>query len=138
MELYRSSMPETAYDSFARKCMHRNVTLAPANSISRTSLYGRPITWVNSNTAFASLGRKGPFGVGKPTIAQTCAGRMGKDLLGAALFFSRPGQTTETILSASFPLSPTKYQPNSNLLDEKLCNDPSVLTKAMEVQFQEL
>ncbi len=82
----------------------------------------------------------GPAGVGKSAIAQTCAERVGKDHLGAAFFFSRPNERDNPdrlFPSIAYQIS-TRVEPIAIILDRKIRNDPSLLSKTLDIQLQEL
>lgn len=82
----------------------------------------------------------GPAGVGKSALAQTFAETIGNGMLGAAFFFSRPNKRNNPdcfFPSIAYQIS-TKVKPLASILNEKIDEDPSLLSKTIEVQFQEL
>ncbi|KAF9445557.1 hypothetical protein P691DRAFT_762396 [Macrolepiota fuliginosa MF-IS2] len=83
---------------------------------------------------------KGPAGVGKSAIAQTCAEKL-KDLgkLGATFFFSRNGRdkAAEFIPTIIYQLS-IKFPNYRALVDHRIRNDRAILDKTMAVQFEAL
>lgn len=85
------------------------------------------------------LWMEGPAGVGKSSVAQSCAKKVG-DKLAAAFFFSRPnGRDLSTHLfpSIAYQLT-TKLPPYRDKLDKKIFYDPSLVNKSIDVQFREL
>ncbi len=84
---------------------------------------------------------RGPAGVGKSAIAQTCAENLRKmKKLGATFFFSIRGRLNkpeELFPSIAYQLS-TIHPPYRDLLDSKIRNDKSLVNKAMSFQFQYL
>ncbi|KAF9446021.1 hypothetical protein P691DRAFT_709325 [Macrolepiota fuliginosa MF-IS2] len=140
-KLLQASIPEAAHDSSARwpppQCFpgtreqHIQEFVKWASSAAATVQVRRfRIMWTN-----------GPAGVGKSALAQTCAEKIGKlGDLGAAFFFSEPNKRADAdrfIPSIAYQLS-TKFKPLANILDQKIREDPSLLSKDIEVQFKEL
>ncbi|KAF9441836.1 hypothetical protein P691DRAFT_765828 [Macrolepiota fuliginosa MF-IS2] len=85
-----------------------------------------PLVWI-----------KGPAGVGKSAIAQTCAERLGEqDRLGAAFFFSVNGQgkAAEFIPTIVYQLS-MGFPNYRDLVDRRICYDKAIFSKTMAVQF---
>lgn len=86
------------------------------------------ITWV-----------KGPAGVGKSAIAQSCAEGLG-DKLGASFFFSRPNHRDDPnrfFTSLACQLS-EKFTHYGTLLDQEIRRRPTLLKKALPHQFRDL
>ena len=83
----------------------------------------------------------GPFGVGKSAIAQSCAESLAaENKLFASIFFSRPNKrnnSNRVFTSIAYQLA-AKYPPIGDILDRKTLKDPTVLTAARPVQFEEL
>lgn len=83
---------------------------------------------------------KGPAGVGKSAIAQTCVERLQKKgVLGASFFFSISGQRKpETFFpTIAYQLS-TFHQPYFDLIDQRIRRDKTLINKALQFQFQYL
>ncbi|KXN83298.1 hypothetical protein AN958_01631 [Leucoagaricus sp. SymC.cos] len=131
--LFDSSMPEAAHDASThppsclpgtREQYITEITLW-ASQLDRQC----PVLWVN-----------GPAGVGKSAVAQTCAEKLEKQSLGAAFFFS--GSNERTDAQRFFPTIAYQltghFQPYADHLEKKIRNDPSLLTKSLDVQFREL
>ena len=83
----------------------------------------------------------GPFGVGKSAIAQSCAESLvAKNKLCASIFFSRPNKRNNpdrVFTSIAYQLA-VKFPPIADILDRKILKDPTILTAARPVQFEEL
>lgn len=82
---------------------------------------------------------QGPAGVGKSTLAQSCAEKAGARLA-AAFFFSRPNNrdiSTRLFPSIAYQLT-TKHPAYRDELDKKIIYDPSIVDKSIAVQFREL
>ncbi len=83
---------------------------------------------------------KGPAGVGKSAVAQTCAEKL-KDMehLGAAFFFSIGGQDKpeKFFPSIAYQLS-TIHPPYYDLIDSKIHRDKTLVNKSMSSQFRYL
>lgn len=83
---------------------------------------------------------RGPAGVGKTAIAQTCVEKL-KNMgqLGAAFFFSINGRDDHTrfFTSLAYQLS-TELPDYRNLLDKKICQDKTLVSKALVWQFRGL
>lgn len=138
-ELYRTSIPEAAHDSSTRKHVPKCYPGTREQHIQDFTLWASN-TLGQQRHRFRMSWMEGPFGVGKTTIAQTCAGKIGEALLGATFFFSRPNQIDDPdrfFPSIAYQIA-TKVKPFADILDERICNDLSMLTKTMEVQFREL
>ncbi|KAF9447987.1 hypothetical protein P691DRAFT_730472 [Macrolepiota fuliginosa MF-IS2] len=83
---------------------------------------------------------KGPAGVGKSAIAQTCAERLkGLGRLGATFFFSLNGRdkAAEFIPTIAYQLS-TQFPDYRVLVDQRICHDNAILDKTIAVQFEAL
>lgn len=101
------------------------------------------MTWADCDlpgpTSPPLLWLKGPAGVGKSAIAQTCAEKL-RETLGAAFFFSRPNSRNDAnrlFTSIAYQLA-TNHEQYRITLDTLLLNDPSLVTKAIPQQFQHL
>lgn len=83
----------------------------------------------------------GPAGVGKSAVAQSCADLLAEQTkLGAAFFFSRPNERNDpdrlfTSISYQIAIKSDSY---GNLLDHRIGKDPTLVTKSITEQFQEL
>ncbi|KAF9441170.1 hypothetical protein P691DRAFT_813488 [Macrolepiota fuliginosa MF-IS2] len=83
---------------------------------------------------------KGPAGVGKSAIAQTCAERLKKlGKLGATFFFSVKGRdkAAEFIPTIAYQLS-TQFPEYQGLVDRRILRDKAILNKTMATQLQTL
>ncbi|KAJ3568491.1 hypothetical protein NP233_g5668 [Leucocoprinus birnbaumii] len=136
--LLEAATPEAAFDSDARRyapsCYPgtREQYIQDLTSWASTSYEGKPmIYWM-----------KGPAGVGKSAIAQTCAEelqRMEQPELGAAFFFSVNGCSDDTRLFPilAYQLS-TLFPDYRRILDTKIQNDKTLLKKRISRQFESL
>ncbi|KAJ3562932.1 hypothetical protein NP233_g9269 [Leucocoprinus birnbaumii] len=143
-KLLEKSVPEASYDSAARwpppQChpgtreKHFNSIMKWASNSNRydEEKHLRVITWV-----------KGPAGVGKSAIAQTCANALAKQgCLAGSFFFSRPNGREDpnqlfTTLAHQFAVwfMDSGY---GEILDESIRLDSTILEKAIPTQFEQL
>lgn len=82
---------------------------------------------------------KGPAGVGKSAIAQTCAEALGEKL-GAAFFFSRANRREDPgrfFTSIAYQLA-VRFNSYGDLLDGEIHRDPTLVDKSLPHQFQDL
>ncbi|KAF5348785.1 hypothetical protein D9756_009766 [Leucocoprinus leucothites] len=82
---------------------------------------------------------KGPAGVGKSAIAQSTAQALGV-MLGTTFFFSRPNHRDDPhrfFTSIAYQLA-MKLQALGDFLDQKIQHDPTIVTKSLPLQFDEL
>ena len=83
----------------------------------------------------------GPFGVGKSAIAQSCAESLAAETrLCASIFFSRPNKRNNpdrVFTSIAYQLA-VKFPQIADILDREVHKDPTVLSAARPVQFEEL
>ncbi|KAJ3552718.1 hypothetical protein NP233_g12813 [Leucocoprinus birnbaumii] len=83
----------------------------------------------------------GPFGVGKSAVAQNSAEALaGLMRLAASLFFSRPNRRNDSnriFTSIAYQLA-LRSPPLSDILDRIIMSNPTILTAALPIQFQEL
>ncbi|KAJ3563256.1 hypothetical protein NP233_g9056 [Leucocoprinus birnbaumii] len=83
----------------------------------------------------------GPFGVGKSAVAQNSAEALaGLMKLAASLFFSRPNHRNDPnriFTSITYQLV-LRCPPLGNILDRIIISNPTILTAALPIQFQEL
>lgn len=139
MMLYEASIPEAAHDSSARKYA------AKCYPGTREQHIQDFLLWVAGAShgqyhRFRMFWMNGPFGVGKSAIAQTCAERIERQRLGAAFFFSMPNQRDDPdrfFPSIAYQIS-MQNKLFADLLNAKIGADPSILTKTIQLQFQEL
>ncbi len=132
--LLEASYPEAFHDSSSH----------PPSCFPGTRLqYIEDVTgWAQAYTAkrhFRMMRMQGPAGVGKSTLAQSCAEKVG-DQLGAAFFFSRPNKrniSTRLFPSLAYQLA-MKHPAYREKLDQKIIHDPSIIDKCIVTQFQEL
>lgn len=83
---------------------------------------------------------KGPAGVGKSAIAQTCVEKLkARGKLGAAFFFSINGRNKPTLFftTITYQLS-TGFPDYRDLIDKKIRRDKTIVYKTMVSQFREL
>lgn len=83
---------------------------------------------------------KGPAGVGKSAVAQTCAEVLkDREKLGAAFFFSTSGRNKPEKLfpSIAYQLS-TIHTPYHDLIDAKIHRDRTLVKKTLSSQFRHL
>ncbi|KAJ3562076.1 hypothetical protein NP233_g9802 [Leucocoprinus birnbaumii] len=135
--LLDASVPEAAVDAEARRyaascypgtrTQYINDITSWAITISDTQ--SSPVYWV-----------KGPAGVGKSAIAQTCAEKI-KDAghLGGAFFFSINGRNDHTrlFITLAYQLS-TALPDYREILNDVILKDKSLIKKTMLSQFQSL
>ncbi|KXN80736.1 hypothetical protein AN958_08105 [Leucoagaricus sp. SymC.cos] len=135
--LLEASDPNAAVDDESRKYAARcfpgtreqyihDVVHWATTSVDETTL---PIYWM-----------KGPAGVGKSAIAQTCAERV-KDVgqLGAAFFFSINGRNDHRRFFPSLAYQLSTILPDyRHLITKKIDNDRLIVRKTMKSQFQSL
>lgn len=82
---------------------------------------------------------KGPAGVGKSAVAQSCAEALGHNL-GAAFFFSRTNSMDDPdrfFTSIAYQLA-TRIAPYADILDHKIRKNPTLVEKSIGQQFEEL
>ena len=95
----------------------------------------------SSNIPQQLLWMHGPFGVGKSAIAQGCAESLVvENKLCAFIFFSRPNKQNNpnrVFTSIAYQLA-VKFPLIADILDREILKDPTILTAARRVQFEEL
>ena len=95
----------------------------------------------SSNIPQQLLWMHGPFGVGKSAIAQSCAESLVvENKLCASIFFSRPNKQNNpnrVFTSIAYQLA-VKFPLIADILDREILKDPTILTAARPVQFEEL
>ncbi|KAF9441882.1 hypothetical protein P691DRAFT_811901 [Macrolepiota fuliginosa MF-IS2] len=138
--LLKKSMPDAFHDSSARDpppSCHPGTRHDFIDTITSWGLgtlqHVKPMLWMY-----------GPAGVGKSAIAQTCSeGLAERNKLGAALFFSRSvGSNKRNDPHRLFPSLAyqiaTKYDAYGDILDRRIQKNPTLVTKSIKEQFQEL
>ncbi|KAJ3554413.1 hypothetical protein NP233_g12426 [Leucocoprinus birnbaumii] len=135
--LLDASIPEAAHDSFARYPPSR------CHPATRTDYIEEILAWGQRADHTAESRRllwlKGPAGVGKSAIAQTCAESLGQRLA-AAFFFSRPNARDDPnrfFTTIAYQLA-TNHKPYREILDALLRDNLSLVTKSIHQQFQHL
>ncbi|KAF9440238.1 hypothetical protein P691DRAFT_715691 [Macrolepiota fuliginosa MF-IS2] len=133
--LLEASMPSASHDSSARyppPLCHPGTRKEFLKTLERWGLnadnHPDRIAWL-----------KGPAGVGKSAIAQSCAEAFGSRL-GASFFFSRPNKWDDPnrfFTSISYQLA-VKFNPYGDLLNGKFLHNPALVEKSMPHQFQDL
>ncbi|KAF9446033.1 hypothetical protein P691DRAFT_761988 [Macrolepiota fuliginosa MF-IS2] len=137
--LYQASMPEAALDSSAREYAAK---CYPGTRAQRIQEF---VSWASAfishqDRRFRMTWMSGPAGVGKSALAQTCAETLGDDAMGAAFFFScynRRDDPSRLVPTIAYQIA-MKIKPVATILDEKIREDPSLLSKTIQVQFREL
>lgn len=82
---------------------------------------------------------RGPAGVGKSAVAQTCAEALG-DKLGATFFFSRPNERDDPnrfLPTISYQLA-MKHEGYRRIIGITMHNNPSLVAKSIRQQFHDL
>ncbi|KAJ3572296.1 hypothetical protein NP233_g3186 [Leucocoprinus birnbaumii] len=101
------------------------------------------IRWVTAPTSERTQSlywMKGPAGVGKSAIAQTCAERL-KDAgcLGAAFFFSQNGRDDHSSLFTTIAYQLSTFLPEyRQILEHRISNDKTLVKKTIASQFKHL
>ncbi|KXN87830.1 hypothetical protein AN958_08069 [Leucoagaricus sp. SymC.cos] len=136
--LLKASSPDAAYDSAMRNDPPR---CFPGT---REQYITDIVQWVSSgldNAPLPIFWMKGPAGVGKSAIAQTCAERLKSELHkpSAAFFFSvnGPNDPKRFFTSIAYQLS-TAYPQFRALLDERIRSDRTVVEKTLPSQLRHL
>ncbi|KAJ3571128.1 hypothetical protein NP233_g3965 [Leucocoprinus birnbaumii] len=149
--LHASTLPDAAYNSSApqssQACLPgtREQYISDITNWVQTHSVTHPLDSYSVKPAHKLLWFNGPFGVGKSAIARTCAEALQKSsALGAAFFFSRPNKRDDPaklFTTIAYQLA-TRLRPDSSpygaLLEEEIRRDPSIVTKALDVQLHEL
>ncbi|KAF5346264.1 hypothetical protein D9756_011268 [Leucocoprinus leucothites] len=137
-ELFKYSMPDAFHDSGARypppKC-HLGTRKDYIDLITDWALgksdRKEPILWM-----------RGPFGIGKSAVAQSCAEALeSMNKLTATLFFSRsnagrkdPGRVFPSIAYQIATICPSFRK----IINNRMIEDPALATKSLSTQFKEL
>ncbi|KAJ3558808.1 hypothetical protein NP233_g11425 [Leucocoprinus birnbaumii] len=132
------SMPDAFHDSAARypppKC-HFGTRKDYINQITDWALgqseHKEHVLWL-----------RGPFGIGKSAVAQSFAEVIKRlDRLAATLFFSRSNADRDdplrVITSLAYQIA-TICDSFANIIDARIRKDPSLTTKSLSTQFEEL
>lgn len=130
--LFQSCTPEAAHDAGAREYAPR------CHPGTRQNYIDQIVQWTLEPKQRQMLWMKGPAGVGKTAVAQSCAEMLSN--LGAAFFFSRPNKVTDPkrfFPSIAYQLA-LKHDAYRKILNRKIGKDPSLLTKSLEQQFYNL
>ncbi|KAJ3562074.1 hypothetical protein NP233_g9800 [Leucocoprinus birnbaumii] len=133
-----------------REASYREVAIDSGDSNKRRCFPGTREQYIADITSWASASdgnvsssifwMKGPAGVGKTSIAQTCAEELKKTgHLGAAFFFSviKYDDPTRLFTTIAYQLS-TILPDFRSILDDKIYNDKTLVTKSICSQFQSL
>ncbi|KAF9443934.1 hypothetical protein P691DRAFT_808141 [Macrolepiota fuliginosa MF-IS2] len=133
--LLKASLPTAAYDSSEHpgNC-HPGTRMQYIDQIVNWGMDGpdpgRRIFWL-----------KGPAGVGKSAIAQSCAEEFAsRNKLAAAFFFSRPNQRDNPqclFTSISYQWA-SKHKPYAEILKSTIHDDPTIVDKELRHQFYHL
>ncbi|KAF9452874.1 hypothetical protein P691DRAFT_150724 [Macrolepiota fuliginosa MF-IS2] len=108
----------------------------------RTELTSNILTWVaGPDRNWNMLWIHGPAGVGKSAVAQTIAEHCEQNgRLGAAFFFSRLNRRDEpsrVFITIAFQIA-VRNPAYKQIIAEQLAADPSILKKAIQIQFRKL
>ncbi|KAF5357072.1 hypothetical protein D9756_006775 [Leucocoprinus leucothites] len=137
-ELFKNSMPSAFHDSSTRDPPPRCHLGTRKDYISKITSWAHgdsdrkePILWM-----------RGPFGIGKSAIAQSCAEVLdGEHKLAAALFFSRSNADRDdprrVFTSIAYQIA-AKCQSFSDIIDAVIRKDPALVMKTLAKQFEEL
>ncbi|KAF9445134.1 hypothetical protein P691DRAFT_777781 [Macrolepiota fuliginosa MF-IS2] len=134
--LLNASYPDAAHDSSARDPPSRCFPGTRQEHIEEITGWAKSIS---SDCRSRLLWLHGPAGVGKSALAQTCAEAI-RGELAAAFFFSRPNGRNEphrffTSIAYQLAINNPSYH---DILEEKLRYNPTLVSKSIAVQFQEL
>lgn len=135
--LLKASMPDAFRDSSARYPPPR------CHPGTRQDFIDEITSWALGKSSHSKhiLWMHGPAGVGKSAVAQSCADLLAeKNELGAALFFSRSNERSDSnslFTSIAYQLA-IKSSLYDDILDHKIRKDPTLVTKSIMEQFQEL
>ncbi|KAF5361090.1 hypothetical protein D9756_005176 [Leucocoprinus leucothites] len=136
--LLKHSMPDAFYNSSARypppKCHlgTRNDYIALITSWAQgQSDRQEPILWM-----------RGPFGIGKSAVAQSCAEALAPlDKLAATLFFSRSNGDRDdprrVFTSIAYQIA-VKWPPFREIVNRRMMDDPALATMSLSTQFEHL
>ncbi|KAF9443194.1 hypothetical protein P691DRAFT_779020 [Macrolepiota fuliginosa MF-IS2] len=133
--LLEASIPEAAYDSSDHP--------SHCHPGTRYQYIDRIVHWGmgDVNPRHRIFWLKGPAGVGKSAIAQSCAEELAaRKKLAAAFFFSRPNLRDNPqclFTSISYQLA-SKLKSYSEILKSTIHDDPTIVTKALLHQFHDL
>ncbi|KAF9444071.1 hypothetical protein P691DRAFT_678282 [Macrolepiota fuliginosa MF-IS2] len=139
--LLEASNPNAAHDSSARDYAPRCQPGTREQYIEDIFGWGAPA--IGADESLPLFWMKGPAGVGKSAIAQTCAEELRKlGRLGAAFFFAVNVRDDADDAERFFPtiayqLS-TEFPDYRDLLDQRIRHDRTILKKTMAMQFKTL
>ncbi|KAF5345818.1 hypothetical protein D9756_010858 [Leucocoprinus leucothites] len=137
-ELLKHSMPDAFHNSSARypppKChlgTRKDYIALITNWALGVSDRKEPILWM-----------RGPFGVGKSAVAQSCAEALAPiHKLAAALFFSRSNPDRDdprrVFTSIAYQIAAT-CPSFREIVDRRMIDDPALATKSLSTQFEDL
>ncbi|KAF5356279.1 hypothetical protein D9756_004368 [Leucocoprinus leucothites] len=130
--LFGFCVPEAAHDAGAREYAPR------CHPGTRQGYIDKIVEWTSNPTQQRLLWMKGPAGVGKSAVAQSCADCLSN--LGGAFFFSRPNKVTDPMrffpsIAYQFALEHDVYR---KILGKRIGKDPSLLSKSLLQQFHNL
>ncbi len=135
--LLEASCPEATHDSYARAYPPRCLPGTREQYIEDIVQWAVPAL---GETPAPIYWMKGPAGVGKSAVAQTCAEELADmKKLGAAFFFSIGGRNIpeKFFPSIAYQLS-TVHPPYRELLDHKIRHDKTLVRKSLSSQFRYL
>ena len=109
----------------------------------RKTIIGEIMSWIRDPSRTSSvLWFNGPAGAGKTAIAQSlCKLCAAAQWLAGSFFFSRlaPGRSNAEFLFSTISFGLSLAIPDiGKIIDEVIANDPSIPTKAIEIQLQKL
>ncbi|KAF5347352.1 hypothetical protein D9756_010003 [Leucocoprinus leucothites] len=137
-DLFNYSMPDAFYNSSARypppKC-HLGTRMDYIALVTNWALEG-------SNREESILWMRGPFGVGKSAVAQSCAEALAPiNKLAATLFFSRSNADRDdprrVFTSIAYQIA-TKCPSFREIIDKRMIEDPALATMSLSTQFEDL
>ncbi|KAF5359850.1 hypothetical protein D9756_002924 [Leucocoprinus leucothites] len=134
-ELLAHSIPSATHDSSERYPPPLCHPGTREDFISLLTEWGRNTSQDHPRLAWM----KGPAGVGKSAIAQSTALALGDDV-GATFFFSRPNHRNNPyrfFTSIAHQLA-MKHEAFGDFLDQKIHRNPTIVTKSLQFQFDEL
>lgn len=135
--LREASTPEAAYDALARHPVPQCFPGTREQYIQDITRWAVPSLGAQPSFIYWM---KGPAGVGKSAVAQTCVGKLkGSGHVAAAFFFSINGRDDHTrfFTSLAYQLS-TEFPDYREILDKKVHRDKTLVTKTMASQFKSL
>ncbi|KAF9443589.1 hypothetical protein P691DRAFT_713081, partial [Macrolepiota fuliginosa MF-IS2] len=136
--LREASNPDASYDSSARDPAPRCFPGTREQHVEDTIHWAVPT--VGADDSLPLFWMKGPAGVGKSAVAQTCVEKlkaMGK--LGAAFFFAvnKTDKAEQFFPTIVYQLA-TEFPDYRDLVDQRIRHDRTILYKTMATQFRVL